>query len=100
MQVGLYERKSDGSLVVIKSCSSSAELHREVDSYCRLGCHPLLVPLLDVFEEGGRLHLVMKHCSRGDMRTWFETVKVSESLEWSLEVPGGGARPKGEGKQG
>jgi serine/threonine protein kinase len=72
----LYERKSDGSLVIIRSCSSSGELEREVESYCRLGRHPLLLPLLDVFEEGGQLHLVVPHCSRGDSRTWFETVKV------------------------
>jgi serine/threonine protein kinase len=75
-QVELAEVVSTGAKVVIKSCSASKELQREVASFQRLGRHPLLVPLLSVFEEGGQLQLVMPHYSKGDMRPWFNAAKV------------------------
>lgn len=67
---------SSGARVVIKSCSAGRELQREVASFQLLGRHPLLVPLLAVFEEEGQLHLVMPHYSKGDMRPYFNSVKV------------------------
>jgi serine/threonine protein kinase len=79
MQVEVAEVVSTGAKVVIKSCSASSELQREVASFQRLGRHPLLVPLLAVFEESGQLHLVMPHYSRGDMRHWFSAVKVRDA---------------------
>jgi hypothetical protein len=53
LQVEVAEVVSTGAKVVIKSCSASSELQREVASFQRLGRHPLLVPLLAVFEEVG-----------------------------------------------
>lgn len=84
--VELAEVVSTGAKVVIKSCCASSELQREVASFQRLGRHPLLVPLLAVFEEGGQLQLVMPQYSRGDMRPWFNDVKAELLASKSLST--------------
>ena len=38
--------------------------------------HPLVVPLLGAFLEGGRAHLVMPFYSRGSIRPWVEGIKA------------------------
>lgn len=77
----MAEDTASGCQVVLKSCAASTELRREVAAYQQLGRHPLLAPLLPLFEEGGRLHLVLPYYAKGDMRGWFSAVKVGPGMK-------------------
>ena len=49
---------------------------REAERMFRLRGHPLLVQLQSVFADGQALYLQMPFYKHGNLRTWFEQIKV------------------------
>ena len=71
-EVHRVRRRADGGTYVIKTISASlsrADQEASLNEVRLLASvdHPRVVRYYDSFVDGGRLHIVMEHCERGDL---------------------------------
>ena len=64
----------------IKGIDSGLQAAREAERLRKLQGHPLIVPLHSMFAEGDRLYLQMPFYKNGNLRTWFEQLKVLQRV--------------------
>ena len=90
-EVHRVRRRADGVTYVIKTISaalSRADQEASLNEVRLLASvdHPRVVRYYDSFDDGGRLHIVMEHCERGDLAMLLEAragAPLAEGEVWA-----------------